>query len=64
MDLNEVKILIRSLLVSSSRPYTVVQIVRDFEKETGFPMPTYNFRNVYEFLRSLTDVIQVVYINR
>ncbi|KAL0275901.1 UNVERIFIED_CONTAM: hypothetical protein PYX00_003621 [Menopon gallinae] len=59
MELNEVKMLLKSLIVSKNQPYTIAQLMNDFRMEAGVSLPKFNFNSVYGFLKSLTDIIEI-----
>lgn len=63
MELSEVKIILRGLLMSAKDGLTVKQLLHDFQSEEGAPIPfkEFGFSNVIEFLCSIPDVLEVSY---
>lgn len=61
MELSEVKITIRALLMSCKDGLTVMQLMKDFKSEEGSPVPfkEFGFDNVFDFLLSIPDVLTV-----
>ncbi|KAI5701857.1 hypothetical protein M8J75_014135 [Diaphorina citri] len=60
MELSEVKIILRGLLMSAKDGLTVKQLLHDFQSEEGAPIPfkEFGFSNVIEFLCSIPDVLE------
>ncbi|CAI6367879.1 unnamed protein product [Macrosiphum euphorbiae] len=61
MDLNEVKINVRSLLTSSQKPLSILQLQRDYREQEGCNLPyrSLGFSSVIELLKNMTDVVTV-----
>ncbi|XP_029346809.1 ras guanine nucleotide exchange factor P [Acyrthosiphon pisum] len=61
MDLNEVKINVRSLLTSSQKPLSISQLQRDYLEQEGCNLPyrSLGFSSVIELLKNMTDVVTV-----
>lgn len=61
MDFNEVKINVRSLLTSSQKPLSILQLQRDYREQEGCNLPYRNlgFSSVIELLQNMTDVVTV-----
>lgn len=58
-DLDEIKGILRSLLISSPRIMTVEDLRRDYRKEESRECPLLGYRNFTEFLQSIPDVVTV-----
>ena len=61
MDLDEVKVIIRSLITSSQVSCYVKHLLRDFKNETGTDLPLFGYRTPVDFLRSIPDTVRVNY---
>ncbi|XP_060880472.1 putative uncharacterized protein DDB_G0282133 [Metopolophium dirhodum] len=61
MDLNEVKINVRSLLTSSQKPLSILQLQRDYREQEGCNLPyrSLGFSSVIELLQNMSDVVTV-----
>lgn len=61
MDLNEVKINVRSLLTSSQKPLSILQLQRDYREQEGCNLPyrSLGFSSVIELLKNMSDVVTV-----
>uniref|UniRef100_A0A2S2N8T3 Tudor domain-containing protein 5 n=1 Tax=Schizaphis graminum TaxID=13262 RepID=A0A2S2N8T3_SCHGA len=61
VDLNEVKINVRSLLTSSQKPLSILQLQKDYREQEGCNIPyrSLGFSSVIELLQSMTDVLTV-----
>jgi len=62
VDLNEVKINVRSLLTSSQKPLSISQLQRDYCDQEGCNLPYrgLGFNSVIELLQNMTDVVTVI----
>lgn len=60
-DINDVKIILRSILTSFPGIPTMSQVLEDFEKLEGYPLPykKLGFNTVYELFKTMNDVIKV-----
>ncbi|XP_022167875.1 putative uncharacterized protein DDB_G0277255 isoform X2 [Myzus persicae] len=61
VDLNEVKINVRSLLTSSQKPLSILQLQKDYREQEGCNLPyrSLGFSSVIELLQNITDVVIV-----
>jgi len=61
VDLNEIKINVRSLLTSSQKPLSILQLQRDYREQEGYTLPyrRLGFSSVIELLQNMTDVVTV-----
>ncbi|KAE9545241.1 hypothetical protein AGLY_000784 [Aphis glycines] len=61
VDLKEVKINVRSLLTSSQKPLSILQLQKDYREQEGCNLPyrSLGFNSVIELLQNMTDVLTV-----
>lgn len=61
VDLKEVKINVRSLLTSSQKPLSILQLQKDYYEQEGCTLPyrSLGFSSVIELLQNMTDVLTV-----
>lgn len=61
VDLKEVKINVRSLLTSSQKPLSILQLQKDYREQEGCNLPyrSLGFSSVIELLQNMTDVLTV-----
>jgi len=61
VDLNEIKINVRSLLTSSQKPLSILQLQRDYLEQEGCNLPyrSLGFSSIIELLQNITDVVTV-----
>lgn len=58
-DLDDIKTILRSLLISSPRTLTVEDLRRDYRQTENRECPLLGYRNFTEFLQSIPDVVTV-----
>lgn len=58
---DEVKVILRSILTSFPGTLNISQVLEDYEKLEGHPLPykQLGFNTVYELLKSMNDIIKV-----
>ncbi|XP_025209231.1 homeobox protein 4-like [Melanaphis sacchari] len=61
VDFNEVKINVRSLLTSSQKPLSILQLQKDYREQEGCNLPyrSLGFSSVIELLQNMNDVLIV-----
>jgi len=61
VDLKEIKISVRSLLTSSQKPLSILQLQKDYREQEGCNLPyrTLGFSSVIELLQHMKDVLTV-----
>lgn len=60
-DLNNVKMVVRSVLTSTPDNVTIGQLIKDYNNLEGSPIPyaQLGFKNVYELLKAMNDILTV-----
>lgn len=58
-NLNEVEVIVKSLITSSSKKLTINDLVRDYKEAEGksLPFKIFGFNSVIELLQSMKDII-------
>jgi hypothetical protein len=58
-DLQEIKTVIRSILISSPRKVTIRSLQKDYFYLEGREIPFFGHKNLLSFLKSIPDVCQI-----